>query len=67
MNDFEVSNINKMIDRVQQIKQLYEELDEMTKHNFKVRLDWFKDPYGLIQDLGIVFRDCLDILQEGKE
>ena len=67
MNNFEVSNINKMLDRVQQVKQLYEELDEMTKYNFKVRLDWFKDPYVLIQDLEIIFRDCLDILQEGKE
>lgn len=66
MNNFEVSNINKMIDRVQQIKSLYDELDETTKHNFKVRLEWFEDPYVLIQNLEIIFRDCLDILQEDK-
>ena len=66
MNNFEVSNINKMIDRVQQIKRLYDELDETTKHNLKVRFDWFKDPYVLIQDLEIIFYDCLEISQEGK-
>lgn len=66
MNNFEISNINKMIDRVQQIKQLYEELDELTKHRFKIYLDWFKDPYLLMEDLEIILCDCLNILQKNR-
>lgn len=61
---FEMSNLNKMIDRIDQIKQLYKELSEETREQLDNSFKWENKPLTVINHLEIVLNDCLEIIQE---
>lgn len=61
---FEMSNLNKMIDRTDQIKQLYKELSEGTREELDNSFEWENKPLTVINHLEIVSNDCLEIIQE---
>jgi len=61
---FEVSNINKMVDEISQIKQLFEKLSEKTKEQISNMFEWENKPLVVINHLEIVLDDCLEMIQE---
>ena len=61
---FEISNVNKIIDRIEQIKQLYEELSKETREQLNNSFEWENKPLTVINHLEIVLNDCLEIIQE---
>ena len=61
---FEMSNLNKMIDRIDQIKQLYKELSEETREQLDNSFEWENKPLTVINHLEIVLNDSLEIIQE---
>lgn len=70
---FEISNIDKMIDGIKQIKQLYEELSEETREKLENSFEWGNKPLVVINHLeivlslthiGIVLDDCLEKTNE---
>lgn len=64
---FEISNLNKMIDRIDQIKQLYKELSEETREQLDNSFEWENKPLAVINHLEIVLNDCLEIIKEVKK
>lgn len=61
---FEISNISKMLDGIDQIKQLYAELSEETRERLNNSFEWENKPLAVINHLEIVLNDCLEIIQE---
>ena len=61
IKNFELSNINKMIDRLTQIKDFYNELLEITKEKINDEFNFEHKPLVLINHLEIVLYDCLAI------
>lgn len=64
---FEISNINKMIDKMDQIQQLFKELSEETREQLNNMFEWENKPLTAINHLEIILNDCLEIIQEVKK
>lgn len=61
---FEISNINKMIDKMDQIQKLFKELSEETRERLSDMFEWENKPLTTINHLEIILNDCLEIIQE---